>query len=51
MPVTCRLLLQLTHDDLVGWSFGDNGCYPFWITPDDLRRQRWSAVRMTIESH
>lgn len=45
------MLLQLTYDDLMHWSFGDNGVYQFWIAPDALRRQDWSAVKMTFECH
>lgn len=45
------MLLQLTHDDMMAWSFGDNGIYQFWIDPEDLRRRDWSRVRMTCESH
>src|SRR5215211_9435493 len=30
------MLLQLTYDDLMRWSFGDNGVYQFWISPTDL---------------
>jgi len=30
------MLLQLTYDDLMQWSFGDNGVYQFWISPADL---------------
>jgi hypothetical protein len=45
------MLLQLTHDDMMFWGFGDNGVYQFWISPDDLARRNWSAVRMTCECH
>ena len=45
------MLLQLTYDDLMYWSFGDNGVYQFWIAPEDLIRQNWSAVKMTFECH
>jgi hypothetical protein len=45
------MLLQLTYDDLMHWSFGDNGVYQFWIAPEDLIRQNWSAVKMTFECH
>jgi Domain of unknown function (DUF1963) len=45
------MLLQLTYDDLMHWSFGDNGVYQFWIAPEDLIRQNWSAAKMTIECH
>jgi uncharacterized protein YwqG len=44
------MLLQLTCDDLMHWEFGDMGVYQFWIAPEDLMRQDWSAVKMTVES-
>ena len=45
------MILQLTHDDMMFWDFGDNGIYQFWIAPDDLTRQNWSAAKMTFECH
>lgn len=45
------MLLQLTYDDLMEWSFGDNGIYQFWIAPDDLASRNWSAAKMSFESH
>jgi len=45
------MLLQLTHDDLMHWSFGDNGVYQFWISPGDLAQRNWAAARMTFECH
>ncbi len=45
------MLLQLTHDDLMQWSFGDNGVYQFWISPADLAKHNWAAVKMTFECH
>ena len=30
------MLLQLTHDDMMHWRFGDNGICQFWISPADL---------------
>jgi hypothetical protein len=45
------LLLQLVYDDMAGWRFGDMGAYQFWISPDDLRRRNWNAVRLTFECH
>jgi hypothetical protein len=45
------MLLQITYDDLMHWSFGDNGVYQFWISPEELARQNWSAVKMTFECH
>lgn len=45
------MLLQLTHDDMMHWSFGDNGVYQFWISPPDLDKRNWAAVKMTFECH
>jgi hypothetical protein len=45
------MLLQLTYDDLMEWSFGDNGIYQFWIAPDDLASGKWSAAKMSFECH
>jgi uncharacterized protein YwqG len=45
------MILQLTHDDMMFWDFGDNGIYQFWIVPEDLTRQNWSAAKMTFECH
>ena len=45
------MLLQLTHDDLMYWSFGDNGVYQFWISPANLAKRNWLAVKMTFEMH
>jgi hypothetical protein len=45
------MLLQLTHDDMMHWSFGDNGVYQFWISPADLDKRNWAAVKMTFEMH
>ena len=45
------MLLQLVADDLMQWSFGDNGVYQFWISPSDLAAQNWAGVQMTFECH
>src|SRR3954454_25019325 len=45
------MLLQLTYDDMMHWSFGDNGVYQFWISPDDLGQRNWAAAKMTFECH
>ena len=45
------MLLQLTHDDLMHWDFGDNGVYQFWISPADLDKRNWATVKMTFEMH
>jgi uncharacterized protein YwqG len=45
------LLLQLGYDDMMFWSFGDNGVYQFWISPEDLAQPNWDAVTMTFECH
>src|SRR5262249_17453595 len=46
-----RLLLQLAYDDMMFWSFGDNGVYQFWIKRDDLAALNWDAVKLTFECH
>jgi uncharacterized protein YwqG len=46
-----RLLLQLGYDDMMFWSFGDNGVYQFWIKRDDLAARNWDAVKLTFECH
>jgi hypothetical protein len=46
-----HLLLQLAYDDMMFWSFGDNGAYQFWINPKDLAAGRWEKVRLTFECH
>jgi hypothetical protein len=45
------MLLQLTHDDLMHWSFGDNGAYQFWISPADLTKRNWAGAKLTFETH
>jgi Domain of unknown function (DUF1963) len=45
------MLLQLAHDEMMHWSFGDCGVYQFWISPENLARRNWSAVQMTFECH
>jgi Domain of unknown function (DUF1963) len=45
------MLLQLTHDDLMHWSFGDNGVYQFWISPADRAKRDWAGAKMTFECH
>lgn len=45
------LLLQLTYDDLMHWSFGDNGAYQFWISPADIAKRNWAGVKLTFECH
>ena len=45
------MLLQLTHDDLMHWDFGDNGVYQFWISPADLAKRNWESAKMTFECH
>jgi hypothetical protein len=46
-----RLLLQLAYDDMMFWSFGDNGVYQFWIKRDDLAARNWDAAKLTFECH
>jgi Domain of unknown function (DUF1963) len=43
------MLLQLSHDEMMHWGFGDCGVYHFWISPENLARRNWSAVQMTFE--
>jgi hypothetical protein len=45
------MLLQLTSDDMMHWTFGDSGVYQFWISPADLADRNWSAAKMTFECH
>lgn len=45
------LLLQLSYDDLMHWSFGDSGAYTFFISPADLARGNWDGVEMVFECH
>jgi hypothetical protein len=45
------LAVRFTYDDLMHWSFGDNGVYQFWISPADLAQQNWAAAKMTFECH
>ncbi len=45
------LLLQLSYDDLMHWSFGDNGVYQFWISPEELAKRNWATAAMTFECH
>ena len=43
------LLLQLGYDDLVEWSWPENGVWRFRIDPVSLAAQDWSAARVTFE--
>jgi hypothetical protein len=43
------MLLQLVHDDMLHWQFGDMGAFQFWIPPEDLARGNWAAARVTFE--
>ena len=45
------MLLQLTHDDMMHWRFGDNGIYQFWISTADLAERKWGSAKMTFECH
>lgn len=45
------LLLQLSPDDPLGWSFGDHGVLQYWIHPADLAARRFENSILTIESH
>lgn len=44
------LLLQLAHDDMMDWNWGDMGLYQFWIRPEDLARRRWDRVALTFQA-
>lgn len=44
-----HMLLQIVHDDMMGWNFGDMGCFQFWISPADLAAQNWAGVEVTFE--
>ncbi len=46
-----RLVLQLTHDDLLYWSFGDNGVYQFWMSTQDLAAGDFTKADVTFECH
>lgn len=46
-----RMVLQLTFDDMMYWSLGDNGAYQFWLDKDALRRGDVSAAKVTFEAH
>lgn len=45
------LLLQLVHDDMMHWSFGDNGAWYVFMSPDALARRDWDAAKVTFECH
>lgn len=45
------MLLQLSYDYLMQWSFGDCGAFQFWIQPKDLKRGNWKASQATFECH
>jgi len=45
------LLMQFDTDAGLDWMFGDCGVLQYWITPDDLRAQRFDRVRVTLEGH
>lgn len=44
------LLLQLGHDDMMEWNWGELGLYQFWIAPHDLAEGRWDKVALTFEA-
>lgn len=45
------LLLQIQTDDLQAFGWGDMGVLQFWIRPRDLANGKWSAVKVSCESH
>jgi hypothetical protein len=46
-----RMVLQLTHDDMMYWPFGDNGVYQFWMPLSALGTGDVSKARVTFECH
>lgn len=46
-----RLVLQLTFDDMVDWSFGDNGVHQFWMPVTALKAGDFSKAEATFECH
>jgi hypothetical protein len=46
-----RMLLQLTHDDMLYWPFGDDGVYQYWMPVDALRAGDVSRAVTTFEVH
>lgn len=46
-----RMVLQLTFDDMMYWSLGDNGAYQFWMPVGALRAGHVSKARVTFEAH
>ena len=45
------LLLQLVSDAAVGWRWGDQGTFQFWIPPAAAARGDFGAVEATFECH
>jgi uncharacterized protein YwqG len=45
------LLLQLSPDEALGWSMGDQGALQYWIRPADLAAHRFENTVLTFESH
>jgi hypothetical protein len=50
-PTTELLLFQIASDPAMTWSWGDNGAYYVFITPDDLERGAFDRATITLESH
>lgn len=46
-----RMVLQLTYDDMMYWSFGDNGVYQFWMPANALNTADVSKAVVTFECH
>lgn len=46
-----NLVLQLLHDDMQYWPFGDNGVYQFWMSDAALKAQDFSKSDATFECH
>lgn len=45
------MVLQLYYDQLMGWRFGDNGAFQFYMSEADLAAGNWAGAVMTFECH
>lgn len=45
------LLMQFDTDYGMDWMWGDCGVLQYWITPQDLKAQRFDRVIVTLEGH
>ncbi len=46
-----HLVLQLCFDDMLGWRFGDNGVFQFWMNEAALQAGDFSKADITFECH